>query len=377
MSNDTNKSQVREAFGPDTIEQFMRDQAREKLGEIVEEEVMLAMGAGRYQRVGEERRGSLHGTRTRTLTTSLGPTAFDMPRARLRTEDRGRREWSSRIVPRYQRRTQRIDEAILGVSLSGSNRRRIRGALAPLLKGGPLSKDAVSRLVGRLSEDFNTWRARDLSSDEIRYLYLDGWYPKVRIGKKRERVPVLVVLGVGADAQRVLLDMCIAGEESCASWSEIIDRLEKRQMSAPVLPVIDGNSGLEAALRKQWPAIEVQRCTAHKLRNLQSKARARMREELAEDYRRMIYAENCQAVEQQRQRFVKKWKLRSPAVIESFEEAGDALFTFLKFPRSQWKALRTTNALERVNEEFRRRTKTQSSLRECRCRAVAVVRTFT
>jgi len=175
----------------------------------------------------------------------------------------------------------------------------------------------------------------------------------------------------------VLLDMCIAGEESCASWSEIIDRLEKRQMSAPVLPVIDGNSGLEAALRKQWPAIEVQRCTAHKLRNLQSKARARMREELAEDYRRMIYAENCQAVEQQRQRFVKKWKLRSPAVIESFEEAGDALFTFLKFPRSQWKALRTTNALERVNEEFRRRTKTQSSLRECRCRAVAVVRTFT
>ena len=127
MSNDTNKSQVREAFGPDTIEQFMRDQVREKLGEIVEEEVMLAMGAGRYQRVGKERRGYLHGTRTRTLTTSLGPTAFDMPRARLRTEDGGRREWSSRIVPRYQRRTQRIDEAILGVSLSGSNTRRIRG----------------------------------------------------------------------------------------------------------------------------------------------------------------------------------------------------------------------------------------------------------
>src|SRR5207253_1924832 len=84
----------------------------------------------------------LHGTRRRTLTTSLGPTTLDMPRARLKTEDGGTTEWSSRIMPRYQRRTHRIDEAILGVYLSGSNTRRIRGALAPLLKGGPLSKDA-------------------------------------------------------------------------------------------------------------------------------------------------------------------------------------------------------------------------------------------
>jgi len=296
------------------------------------------------------------------LTTSLGPTAFDMPRARLKSENGSTKEWSSRIVPRYQRRTQRIGEAILGVYLSGGNTRRLRGALAPLLKGGPLSKDAVWRLVGRLSEDFNTWRERDLSSDDIRYIYLDGWYPKVRIGKKRERVPVLVVLGVRADGQRVILDMCMAGEESCASWSELIDRLEKRHMNAPLLAVIDGNAGLEAALRKQWPTIEIQRCTAHKLRNLQSKAPARMREELAEDYRRMIYAENRQAVEQQRQRFTKKWKLLCPAVIDSFNEAGDQLFTFLKFPQSQWKALRTTNVLERINEEFRRRTKTQASL---------------
>ena len=156
--------------------------------------------------------------------------------------------------------------------------------------------------------------------------------------------------------------MCIAGEESCASWSELIDNLASRHMRVPALAVIDGNSGLEAALLKQWPQIDIQRCTAHKLRNLQSKAPARVQEELAEDYRRMIYADNRQAVEQHRQRFVKKWKLLCPAVIDSFHEAGNQLFTFVKYPRSQWKALRTTNALERVNEEFRRRTKTQSSL---------------
>src|SRR5215510_13065408 len=361
MSNDSKNAELREAFGADTIEQYMREQIREKLGKVVEEEVMLALGAGRYERV-EERRGYLHGNRPRTLTTSLGPTTLEMPRARLKTADGSTREWSSRIVPRYQRRTQRIDEAILGVYLSGSNTRRIRGALAPLLKGGPLSKDAVSRLVARLKDDFNAWRDRDLSAEDIRYIFLDGWYPKVRIGKKRDRVPVLVILGVRGDGSRTVLDMCIAGEESCASWGELIDSLVRRHMKAPRLGIIDGNAGVEAALLKQWPQIEIQRCTAHKLRNLKSKAPARMQEELAEDYRRMIYADNRQAVEQQRQRFVKKWKLLCPAVIDSFNEAGDQLFTFTKFPRSQWRSIRTTNALERINEESRRRTKTQSSL---------------
>ena len=106
----------------------------------------------------------------------------------------------------------------------------------------------------------------------------------------------------------------------------------------------------------------MQRCTNHKLWNLLAKAPAHLREELAEDYRRMIYADSHQAVEQARAGFLRKWKLRCQAVFASFEEAGDELFTFTTFPISQWKALRTTNALERINEEFRRRTKTQASL---------------
>ena len=128
------------------------------------------------------------------------------------------------------------------------------------------------------------------------------------------------------------------------------------------MAVIDGNPGLAAALREQWPTLAIQRCTTHKLRNLEAKAPARLREELAEEYRRMVYAESRTAVDQARGRFLKKWRLRCPAVIECLDEAGEDLFTFLRFPPSQWKALRTTNALERINEEFRRRTKTQASL---------------
>jgi transposase-like protein len=350
------------AFDHDSIEIAMRRRIRETIEEVVRQELEAVLGAVKSGRVGDTRQGYRHGTRERTLTTSLGPTPIAMPRARLHQADGTSREWCSDTVRRYQRRTTRVDEAILGVYLAGGNTRRIKGALAPLLRGAPLSKDAVSRLVGRLREDFETWRARDLAAEDVRYVFMDGWYPKVRIGGRRERVPVLVTLGVRANGERVVLDMRLVGEESAASWTEVVASLATRHLARPVLAVIDGNPGLASALRSHWPGIAIQRCTAHKLRNLQAKAPARLREELTEDYRRMIYGETVTAVEQARTRFTKKWRLRCPAVVESLEEAGDELVTFLRFPASQWKALRTTNALERINEEFRRRTKTQASL---------------
>lgn len=348
--------------GATSLETIIRRRARGLIDAIVEEELEAALGAAPSARVGTARQGYRHGTRERTLTTSLGPTTFAMPRARVMTPEGATAEWRSELVPRYQRRSDRVDEAILGVYLSGTNTRRIKGALAPLLRGGPLSKDAVSRLVGRLAEDFETWRRRDLAEDQIQYLIMDGWYPKVRIGKRRVRVPVLVTLGVRADGQRVVLDVRLAGDESTAAWRDVIRSLVERHVGTPLLAMIDGSAGLAAALGEQWPTLAIQRCTAHKLRNLEAKAPVRLREELAEDYRRMIYAESRALVDQARARFVKKWRLRCPAVVECLDEAGDDLFTFLRFPKAQWKALRTTNALERINGEFRRRTKTQASL---------------
>jgi transposase-like protein len=185
-------------FNGDSIEQAMRRRIRDTIEELVNEELDAALGASKSARVGEERHGYRHGTRERTLTTSLGPATFAMPRARLQQRDGTTREWRSETVRRYERRTPRVDEAILGVYLAGGNSRRIKGALAPLLRGGPLSKDAVSRLVGRLREDFETWRQRDLADEDIRYIFMDGWYPKVRIAGRRERVPHLSLLSVFA-----------------------------------------------------------------------------------------------------------------------------------------------------------------------------------
>ncbi len=365
MGSDSRKDGRRETkterYGPETIEVGIRERVRDVIQHIVEEEVEAALGAKPSERVGAGRHGYRHGHRERTLTTSVGATTIDMPRARLQGAD-GSREWQSRTVRRYERRTKRVDEAILGVYLSGTNTRRIKGALAPLLRGGPLSKDAVSRLVGRLADDFKTWRERDLTKDDIRYLFMDGWYPKVRLGKRRVRVPVLVTLGVRGNGQRVLLDMQLAGDESAAAWRGVIEDLVRRNIGTPALAVIDGNPGLATALREQWPGLPIQRCTVHKLRNLEAKAPAHLREELAEDYRRMIYGKDRDAIDTARAAFRKKWQRCCPNVVTSLEEAGEDLLTFTAFPPSQWKALRTSNALERINGEFRRRTKTQASL---------------
>jgi transposase-like protein len=119
---------------------------------------------------------------------------------------------------------------------------------------------------------------------------------------------------------------------------------------------------LEKALAALWSDVPVQRCTVHKHRNLLAHAPERLHEEISNDYRDMIYAPTKQEVEAKRKAFIRKWRLKCHAVADSLEEAGDKLFTFTRYPQSQWKSIRTTNAIERLHEEFKRRIKTQTVL---------------
>jgi transposase-like protein len=139
--------------------------------------------------------------------------------------------------------------------------------------------------------------------------------------------------------------------------------LDARGLQRPEFAIVDGAPGLEAALVALWGNdLAVQRCTVHKHRNLLGHAPGHMHDELTEDYRDMIYAETAAEVEKKRKAFLRKWRLKCKAVADSLEEAGDRLFTFTRLDPAQWKAARTTNAIERLNEEFRRRIKTQTVL---------------
>jgi transposase-like protein len=255
-----------------------------------------------------------------------------------------------------------VDAALIGLYLSGTNTRRVKQALKPLLKGAPLSKSAVSRVVTGLQDQYETWRSRDLSAERLKVLYLDAAYLRVRLAKKIEKIPVAAAVGVRADGTKVLLGLWTYASEGRAAWGAVLEDLTARGLPVPAGVVIDGSRGLRGALAESWPKVAVQRCTVHKLRNLEAHAPKRLHDELRQDYRDIVYAEHERAARRAWLRFTAKWKKLCPGVVESLEEAGAELLTFYRFPESQWKSLRTTNIVERVIEEFRRRVKTQAVL---------------
>lgn len=341
------------------IEAQFRRHIREALEVSFAEEITAALGSDRHERT-DHRRGYRHGAVERTVTTALGARPLTVPRGRVVADDGTTTEFRSRLLPRYARRTREVDDAILGCYLGGINSRRIRTALKPLLGERHLSKSAVSRIVGRLKALFTTWQGRDLSSERYAIVLLDGFHLKVRLARRVVSVPVLAALGVTETGQKCLLGLRLAASEAEATWGAVVTDLQQRGLVAPLLLVVDGHAGLKSAL-KQWEGVRVQRCTTHKLANLKDHCPRHARPEMKRDYDRIIYATDGLAARAAADAFVKKWSTLCAAVARSLEEAGEELLTFYDFPKATWKSIRTTNMLENLNREFRRRTKTQAS----------------
>ena len=376
MTMDSTKSAIGSSEGGhflfddwfDPLETGVRTRIRGFIEELLEAELDAALGRYRYERprmgggnspIGAV--GSRHGHRERGLMGTFGATTVRVPRARLATPEGKTVEWRNATLPAYQRRTKRADALIAGAYLSGTNTRRVRRALAALF-GGAVGKDTVSRVWRKTKGDWDIWNARSLADEPIIRLILDGTVVRVRLDKKATSISLLVALGVRRDGQKALLAIKNMGGESEAAWRALLDNLVARGLRTPDLVIVDGGSGLDKALAALWPDAPVQRCTVHKHRNLLAHAPERLHEEISADYNDMIYADTKQEIEARRKAFIGKWRLKCRAVADSLEEAGDRLFTFARFPESQWKSIRTTNAIERLHEEFKRRIKTQTVL---------------
>ena len=352
--------------GPATILQFRQDieeqlrrHIREALDVALAEELAAALASNRHERT-DQRRGYRNGSRARTITTPDGPRIVDVPRGRIVDTGGATQEFRSQLLPRYARRTRAIDDAILGCYLGGVNSRRIRTALKPLLGERHLSKSAVSRIVARLKALFAAWQDRDLATERYAVIFFDGFHLKVRMAKRVISVPVLAALGVAENGQKCVLQLRLAASEAEVTWSAVVTDLQQRHLSAPLLLVVDGNGGLKNAL-KQWEGVRIQRCTTHKLENLKAHCPSHARAEMKRDYDRIIYADDGLAARAASDAFVKKWATLGPSVAKSLQEAGPELLTFYAFPKETWKSIRTTNTIENLNREFRRRTKTQAS----------------
>jgi len=255
-----------------------------------------------------------------------------------------------------------VNEAIVATYLAGGNTRRIRGALQPLLKAAPLSKSAVSRVIATLKNGLETWRTRSLADLDVIYLYLDGFALRVRSAGRVIGVPVLGIVGVLADGRKHLLALELCTAESFGAWKGCLDDLVARDLRSPVLCIIDGNAGLRRAVGLVWPCTAVQRCCVHTLRNLERKAPKHALADTRDDFHRIVYAASADAARAAFTAFERTWAKRCQGVVTSLQEGGEELLTFFTFPRAQWKTLRTTNTIERLHEECRRRVKTQGSL---------------
>jgi transposase-like protein len=292
---------------------------------------------------------------------TFGAETVRVPRARLVDGDGQASEWRSKALRCYQRLTKKAEALIAAVYLAGTNTRRVKRALCGLFDGA-VSKDVVSRAWRKVKTDWEAWCTRSLADEDIVRLILDGTVVKTRLDRKATAISVLAAIGVRRDGQKILLSIRNMGGESKAAWRTFLDDLDARGLKAPAFVIVDGAPGLEAALAELWPDAPVQRCTVHKHRNLLGHAPRHLHDELTEDYRDMIYAETKAEIETRRKAFLRKWRLKCKGVADSLEEAGDRLFTFTRLDPSQWKSARTTNAIERLHEEFRRRIKTQTVL---------------
>src|SRR5882762_607261 len=352
----------------DPIETEVRDRARQFIEELIRGELDAALSRPRYGRGrmpdGEERAGVTghrHGSRTRSLTGTIGPVEIAVPRARLNTPEGRTTEWKSQALRAYQRRTLAADALIASTYLAGTNTRRVRRALAALF-GGAVGKDTVSRTWRKVKSDWDAWNTRSLAAEPIVRLILDGTVVRVRLDRKATSISLLVVIGVREDGQKVLLAIKSMGGESAEAWRTVLDDLITRGLRQPEFLIVDGAPGLEKAITAVWDGVPVQRCTVHKHRNLLAHAPERLHEEIGADYTDIIYAATSEEIEARRKAFIRKWRLKHRPVADSLEEAGDRLFSFTRLPPSQWRSVRTTNAIERLHEEFKRRIKTQTVL---------------
>jgi len=354
----------------DPIETGLRKRVREFIEELIHGELDTALARPRYGRQVKNIDGAdaaagiaghRHGSRTRSLTGTFGKTEITVPRARLETPDGKTAEWHSSALRVYQRRTLAADALIAGSYLAGANTRRVRRALSALF-GGAVGKDTVSRVWRKVKSDWDAWNARPLAEEPIVRVILDGTVVRVRLDRRATSISLLVVIGVRADGQKVLLAIKSMGGETAEAWRAVLDDLIKRGLRRPEFLIVDGAPGLEKALAAVWDGVPVQRCTVHKHRNLLAHAPERLHDEVTADYTDMIYAAAREEIETRRKAFIRKWRLKHRAVADSLEEAGDRLFAFTRLPPSQWRSARTTNAIERLHEEFKRRIKTQTVL---------------
>jgi putative transposase len=330
------------------VEARVREGVKAVLEEVLQEEMTEHLKAG-YRQLTPTRKGERNGHYQRNLLTPAGKIErLEVPRDREGA-------FVTEVFERYKRLTGNVEEAILEMYLSGISTRKIAGITDALSKV-KIGKDAVSRISKRLEGEQRVWRERPLEK-AYPYLYLDATYLKVKWGASVTSLALLAAVGVEEEGFREVLAVEIAAGEKSAAYSSLLRGLLDRGLSGVRLVVSDDHEGIKAAVSGELPGVEWQRCIVHFARNVLAHVPASAMGEVAEDLKAIFKVRREKTAKALVEEFVELYEKRYPKAVSVFEAGiGDAL-TYLRYPGSHHARIRTTNVLERLFREVKRRTR--------------------
>ena len=331
------------------VEARVRQGVKAVLEEVLQEEMTQHLEAG-YRELTPTRRGERNGHYTRNLVTPAGRIErLEVPRDR-------EGEFVTEVFERYKRMTGDVEEAILEMYLSGISVRKIAGVTDALSKVR-IGKDAVSRIASRLEEQQKEWRERSLEEKEYPYLYLDATYLKVRWGVRVTSMALLACVGVDEEGFREVLAVEVAGMEKAAAYASLLRGLIDRGLKGVHLVVSDDHEGIKAAVAGELPGTEWQRCAVHFQRNVLSHVPASSMAEVAEDLYAIFKVSREKTARALAEEFVELYGKSYPKAVAVFEAGIEDALTYLRYPGSHHARLRSTNMLERLFKEVKRRTR--------------------
>jgi putative transposase len=314
---------------------------------LLEQEVREMVGARRYERLAS-RKDRLNGTYLRRLLTSMGEVELAMPRTRHGGAP-------TEVIGRYKRRTDEVDHLVTTAYVQGVSTRDMTH-LSQALMGEGISRSTVSRVTKVLSEQVEQLRRAPIEGP-IPYLYLDATFLDVRWARAVENVSALVAYGVDCTGHRRLLAVTLGTEESEQSWAELLTQLCDRGLSEVQLVIADDHRGLTNAVRRQLPEARRQRCTVHLERNVLTKVPQRLRARVAKQLRVIFDSPGVTEARKRLHDFAQGLGHQVPEALRCLEEGFAAATQFYAFPHEHWARIRSTNGLERLHGEVKRRTR--------------------
>ena len=327
---------------------FLRTLVERTLQQILETEMTAHVGAEPYERT-ETRTGHRNGYRPRTLHTRVGTLTLLVPQDREGT-------FSTLLFARYQRSEKALVTALMEMYLEGVSTRKVR-EITEALCGTSFSKSLVSQLVGRLDAELEAWRQRPLDAATYPYLLVDARYEDVRCGGRIVSQGVLIVKGIREDGKREILAVEVADTESEATYQELFRQLKARGLHGVELVTSDDHRGLVAAVKRHFQGAGWQRCQVHFSRGLLGLVGQSKRAELGAGLRVVFTAPTLQDARLQAEALAEQWRSRHPQVAGQIEEHIEECFACYAFPPAHRIKIRSTNGLERLMEELKRRTR--------------------